>query len=152
MSTPPSQRQDTFTPHSHLNRFVSGVELVMSRVTSGIWRCLKHGLRAWLRFRLKLLPNHRKFACVIRVFGAEKEKDITENSRQSRLRLITLYSQIRVEIQTHTYNPNTYLGWNIGCWIQVVGTCPGKGKRVLTTAVRILYMFGLVMLWHSVYE
>ena len=106
LSITPTPRQDTFTPHSHLNSFVAGVQLAMSQVTGGIWRCLKHSLCAWLRFRLKLLPNHRKYACVIHLFGMEKEEDLAENSRHRRLKLITLYSQVRIEIQTGTYNPN----------------------------------------------
>lgn len=65
-----------------------------------------HGLCAWLRFRLKLLPNHRKYdACVICMFGMEKEEVLAKNSRHHRLKLI-LYSQVRVEVQRGIYNPN----------------------------------------------
>lgn len=40
------------------------------------------------------------------VFGMEKENDLADNSRHHRLKLITLYSWVMVEIQTDIYDPN----------------------------------------------
>lgn len=83
--------------------------------------------------------------CVIGVFGMGR-RDLAENSRQHRLELITLYPQVRDEIQTGTYNPNKQLGWNRGSQVQVVRTCPREGNPMLSTTISTLYTLCLMML------
>lgn len=88
-------RRDTLIPQNYFNSFLAVVQLETRRVTSGIWKCLKHDLYAWIRFRMKLLPNHRKYACLICVFGMKKKEDLAKNSKHHRFKLILLCSQVR---------------------------------------------------------